>query len=65
MASQLNAMVAKDLESGRWKWILHINLMYFRYTVSVFIQGKRTTRVIENNVSLDRDIWRNRCNYDR
>lgn len=61
----LNAMVAKDLESWRLEWILHINHMNSRYNVSVFIQGKRTTEVIEMNMSLDRDIWLNRCNYDR
>lgn len=51
MASQFNEKVAMDLKSWRGKWILHMIDMWSRYTVSVFIQRKKTTEVIEKIMS--------------
>ena len=40
-----------DLKSWKGKWILHLIDMWSRYTVSVLIERKRTTDVIEKIMS--------------
>ncbi|CAG2236079.1 unnamed protein product [Mytilus edulis] len=47
MASQFNEKVAMDLKQWNGRWILHMIDMWSRYTVSVFIDRKKTTGVIE------------------
>ncbi|CAC5417516.1 unnamed protein product [Mytilus coruscus] len=47
MASQFNKKVAMDLKQWNGRWILHMIDMWSRYTVSVFIDRKKATGVIE------------------
>ena len=46
MASQFNEKVAMDLKQWSGRWILHIIDMWSRYTISVFIDRKRSNDVI-------------------
>ena len=46
MASRFNEKIAMDLKQWKGRWILHIIDMWSRYTVSVFIQRKRSNDVI-------------------
>ena len=46
MASLFNEKIAMDLKQWKGRWILHIIDMWSRYTVSVFIQRKRSNDVI-------------------
>ncbi|CAC5389183.1 unnamed protein product [Mytilus coruscus] len=47
MVSQYNEKVAMDLKQWNGRYILHMIDMWSRYTVSVFIDRKKTTGVIE------------------
>jgi len=47
MASKFNEKVAMDLKQWNGRWILHMIDMWSRYTVSVFINRKRTSDVID------------------
>ena len=47
MASRFNEKVAMDLKQWQRKWILHLVDMFTRFTVSVFIERKRTSDVID------------------
>ena len=51
MASRFNEKVAMDLKKWKDRWILHMIDMWSRYTVSVFIERKKTTDVIEKVMS--------------
>ena len=46
MATQFNEKVAMDLKQWKGRWILHIIDMWSRYTISVFINRKRPSEVI-------------------
>ena len=46
MATQFNEEVAMDLKQWKGRWILHIIDMWSRYTISVFINRKRPSDVI-------------------
>ena len=46
MASQFNEKVAMDLKQWSGRWILHIIDIWSRYTISVFIDRKRSNDVI-------------------
>ena len=46
MATQFNEKVAMDLKQWNGRWILHIIEMWSRYTISVFINRKRPSNVI-------------------
>ena len=46
MATQFNEKVAMDLKQWNGQWILHIIDMWSRYTISVFINRKRSSEVI-------------------
>ena len=46
MATQFNAKVAMDLKQWNGCWILHIIDMWSRYTISVFINRKRPSDVV-------------------
>ena len=46
MASQFNEKVAMDLKQWSGRWILHIIDMWSLYTISVFIDRKRSNDVI-------------------
>ena len=46
MATQFNEKVAMDLKQWKGRWILHIIDMWSRYTISVFINKKRPSEVI-------------------
>ena len=47
MASQFNEKVSMDLKQWNGHWILHITDMWSRYTVSVFINRKKPSDVID------------------
>ena len=47
MASQFNEKVAMDLKQWNGKYILHMIDMWSRYTISVFIDRKKTTSIVE------------------
>ncbi|CAG2204921.1 unnamed protein product [Mytilus edulis] len=47
MAKQFNEKVTIDLKQYKDRWILHMIDMWSRYTVSVFINRKKPTNVIE------------------
>nr|XP_034319149.1 uncharacterized protein LOC109620710 [Crassostrea gigas] len=47
MAKEFNEKVAMDLKQYKGRWILHMIDMWSRYTVSVFIQRKRPSDVID------------------
>ncbi|CAC5360727.1 unnamed protein product [Mytilus coruscus] len=47
MAKQFNEKVPIDLKQYKDRWILHMVDMWSRYTVSVFINRKKPTNVIE------------------
>ena len=47
MAKEFNEKVATDLKQWNGLWILHMTDMWSRYTVSVFIERKKTTEVID------------------
>ena len=47
MASQFNEKVSMDLKQWNGHWILHIIDMWSRYTVSVFINRKKPSDVID------------------
>ena len=47
MASHFNETVAMDLKQWNGRWILHIIDMWSRYTVSVLINRKRPSNVID------------------
>jgi transposase InsO family protein len=47
MASRFNEKVAMDLKKWRGRWILHLVDMWSRFSVSVFIERKRPTDVID------------------
>ena len=47
MATKFNEKVAMDLKQWNNRWILHIIDMWSRYTVSVFIDIKKPSRVID------------------
>lgn len=51
MATYFNEKVAMDLKYWRGKWILHLIDMWSRYTISIFIQRKKTTDVIDKIMS--------------
>ena len=46
MATQFNEKVAMDLKQWNGRWILHIIDMWSRYTISVFINRKRPSDVV-------------------
>ena len=46
MATQFNEKVAMDLKQWNGRWILHTIDMWSRYTISVFINRKRSSDVI-------------------
>ena len=46
MATQFNEKVAMDLKQWNEQWILHIIDMWSRFTISVFINRKRSSEVI-------------------
>lgn len=48
MAKTFNEMVAMDLKKWNEKWILHIIDMFSRFTVSVFIDRKKPSCVIDS-----------------
>ena len=47
MAKQFNEKVAIDLKKYKGRWILHMIDMWSRYTVSVFIERKKPSNVID------------------
>jgi transposase InsO family protein len=47
LATDFNAVVCMDLKQWGHKWILHMIDMYTRYTVSVFLDRKLSTSVID------------------
>ena len=47
MASQFNEKVSMDLKQWNGHWILHIIDMWSRYTVSVFVNRKKPSDVID------------------
>ena len=47
MASRFNQKVAMDLKQWQTKWILHLVDMFTRFSVSVFIERKRPSDVID------------------
>jgi hypothetical protein len=47
MAKEFNEKVSKDLKQYKGHWILHMIDMWSRYTVSVFIQRKRPSDIID------------------
>lgn len=51
MATYFNEKVAMDLKYWRGMWILHLIDMWSRYTISIFIQRKNTTDVIDKIMS--------------
>lgn len=51
MASYFHEKVAMDLKNWRGKLILHLISMLSRYTVSIFLQWKKTTDLIDKIMS--------------
>lgn len=51
MAQAFNDRVAMDLKSWNGKWILHMIDMWSRLTVSVFLDRKRTSDVVEKVIT--------------
>ena len=47
MAHEFNEKVAMDLKQWKGRWILHMINMWARYTVSVFINRKRPSDIID------------------
>ena len=48
MARKFNENVAMDLKQKNSRWILHIIDMWSRYTLSIFIDRKKSSNVIDN-----------------
>ena len=48
MAKKFNEKVAMDLKQRNSRWILHIIDMWSRYTLSIFIDRKKSSNVIDN-----------------
>ena len=48
MATKFNEKVAMDLKQWNSRWILHITDMWSRYTLSIFIDRKKQSNVIDN-----------------
>ena len=48
MATKFNEKVAMDLKQWKSRWILHTNDMWSRYTMSIFIDRKKPSNVIDN-----------------
>lgn len=48
MAHEFNEKVAMDLKKWKGCWILHMIDMWSRYTVSVFINRKRPSDLIDS-----------------
>ena len=48
MATKFNEKVAMDLKQWNSGWILHIIDMWSRYTLSIFIDRKKPSNVIDN-----------------
>ena len=58
MATKLNEKVAMGLKQWTSRWILHIIDMWSRYILSIFIDRKKPSNVIDNFYdTLDREIW--------
>ena len=51
MAHEFNEKVAMDLKQWKGQWILHMIDMWSRYTVSVFINRKRPSDIIDRMVT--------------
>ena len=47
MASKFNEKVAMDLKQWNGRWILHIIDMWSRYTLSVFVDRKKSGNIID------------------
>ena len=48
MATKFNEKVAMDLKQWNSRWILHIIDMWSRYTLSIFIDRKKPSNVIDS-----------------
>ena len=51
MAHEFNKKVAMDLKKWNGRWILHMIDMWSRYTVSVFIDRKRPSDILDGMMS--------------
>ena len=48
MATKFNEKVAMDLKQWNSRWILHITDMWSRYILSIFMDRKKPSNVIDN-----------------